>query len=137
MTQTQTASFMRHDIDPAAVSVSVAGKITTNQIQRVGQKRSAQQTRDRHAARSEEDLRRAGAKEPTSDAEIDRIYDGFDARERDHYAKVRIIERVSEPLEDKRFRLIYGDAEDSADASGTGPFDSVAKATEWFTNGGR
>lgn len=137
MTETQTASFVRHDIDPAAVDASVADRIARNQDQRVGSKKNAQERRDRRAAMSAEDLRRTRSTEPSSDAEIDGIYDGFDARERKHYAMVRIIERVSEPLEDKRFRLIYGDAEDSADASGTGPFESVAKATDWFTNGGR
>lgn len=137
MTQAQTATFVRHDMDPAAVNASVAGNIAANEARRIADKLQAQKTRERRAGRSEEDLRRTRSTEPTSDAEIDRIHDGFDARERDHYATVRIIERVSEPLEDKRFRLIYGDAPDSAEAPGTGPFDSVANATEWFTNGGR
>ena len=133
----QAATFVRHEIDADSVAASVASQIAGNESRRLRSKEQAAASRVKRASMSEADLRRNGSRAPASDAEIDQYADGYNARERDHYSKVRIIERISDPLDEKRFRLVYGDVEDSASASGTGPFDSIAKATKWFTNNGR
>lgn len=138
MTDTMKDTFVRHDIDADKIETSVDSQIARHRDMMQVTKQEAAKTRARLEAMSEADAKRLKVgKGPSSDADIERTYEGFIARERDHYSKVRVIERTAEPLEAKRFVLVYGDVEDSAEASGTGPFESFDKAETWFVQNGR
>lgn len=58
---------------------------------------------------------------------VDPLYDSWIKKEREYYAKVRIVGTK------EGYRLVYGRCR----SKGTGPFSSVKKAKDWFFNGGR
>lgn len=64
------------------------------------------------------------------------FYDGLISTEREHYAKVRIIELV-QSNKPKKFILVYGNADDMTVENGTGPFESIEVAKSWYLSGGR
>lgn len=53
-------------------------------------------------------------------------------QEYEYYSKVRVIQ-----LRKGKYVLVYGDEIDAEVTSGTGPFTSIARAKDWFLNGGR
>lgn len=138
MTDQAQATFVRHEIDADKVEASVDSQVARYRNMMLVTKQEAAKARTRLATMSEADAKRMRVgKGPSSDADIERLHEGFITRERDHYSKVRVIERIAEPLEAKRFVLVYGDVEDSSEVSGTGPFESFDKAETWFVQNGR
>lgn len=48
---------------------------------------------------------------------------------------VRVIERIKDGV--SLFYLLYGDADDNSESGGTGSFQTLEDAKEWFIGGGR
>lgn len=119
---------VRHDLDAAAVTAQVASKIEWNEATR---QRLTVETGK--ALASYETATVWSGRKPDP-AYIDPMIDAWNAREREHYARVRVIEL---PQAGKRFILVYGDEDDETVGSGTGPFETLDAATAWFMNGGR
>lgn len=74
------------------------------------------------------------ARKPDSAYDVRSIWNGCITLEKEHYSSVRVIEL---PIDGKRFILVYGNVANDTVTSGTGPFESLEKATTWFINGGR
>ena len=72
--------------------------------------------------------------EPDKPEEIVSIYQNWIQREKLHYAKVRVIEL---PQPGERYVLVYGDESDVSVKDGTGPFETLEEAAQWFLRGGR
>jgi hypothetical protein len=64
---------------------------------------------------------------------IDKTYDEYIQYEKEHYGLVRIVEDPSKGK--KRFFLVYGINKDHE--LGTGGFDSIEQAANWFLKQGR
>lgn len=60
------------------------------------------------------------------------LYDGWIEKERSYYAAVRAVR-----LKKGSYILVYGDRDDQTVESGTGPFNTLRQAKEWFMRGGR
>jgi len=120
---------LRHEIDPDLVRASVVSKVADYERKRTTFKEEAAKTLASYEASTV-----WSGRKPEGPGYVDPMIDGWIARERDHYAKVRVIEL---PQDGKRFILVYGDEDDATVGSGTGPFESFAKAEAWFTGGGR
>jgi hypothetical protein len=127
---------VRHDLDPAVVSDTIARAIekkaeygetmrTSNDTQRTAYEAAVAEGREwtRHL--------------PMTEAEVDAFIEARAAEERDVYGKVRIIEMVGENRPKDRFFLVYGEQPDDLSGRKTGGFASLDIAREWFTNQGR
>lgn len=129
-----TKMNVRHDIDPVLVQAQVENKVAQYELDRIRFKREAQATLDAYEQDKLKGQTAPWPKVPEGPAYVDPMIDEWIARERNEYALVRVIEL---PKDGKRFVLTYGDVEDAAVTSGTGPFESVELAAKWFFNGGR
>lgn len=124
----------RHDIDPRLVTEQVAHKIAQHERHR---EESNKQQHDLVALytqhKAEGTTARHWTREPKTDW-VNPMYDSWIEREREYYAKVRVIEL---PQPGKRFILVYGDVDDATVTEGTGPLDTFDQAQGWFLRGGR
>lgn len=129
-----TSQNIRHDIDPVLVEAQVASRL--KEVERAGL--AAVENAKMLKARYEADLTQGKARQwhrpPTPPEQLEKIYKEAAHHESTVYAKVRIIEL---PRPGNRFILVYGDVNDSSVEQGTGPFETLEKATNWFLNGGR
>jgi len=125
---------IRHEIDADLVKAQVEKKIAEYEHHRVNMKAQAQRSLALYEQAKLEGTTHFWSRVPDGGLHIDRMIDEWIEREREYYAKVRIIEL---PQEGKRFILVYGDTDDSTVKSGTGPSESIEKSTQWFLNGGR
>jgi hypothetical protein len=83
----------------------------------------------------EGDVIRHWSRKPDTPEYFNGFYNRLIAQEQEYYSKVRIIELPNKGT--KKYILVYGDKDDAAVESGTGPFESIEKAKEWYLNGGR
>lgn len=125
---------VRHDLDPELVQFQVHKKLaelenTRRRLREQQKDLYAQYMLDKRNGRADR-----WSKVPDEIGHVDPMIDEWVAHERDHYAKVRVIEL---PQEGNRFVLAYGDIADADVTSGTGPFETPEKAKAWFLNGGR
>lgn len=128
--------FTRHDLDPELVAESVRKAIVENERQRSASFEYVRNLVARYVEAKLSDKPYYG-KEPEGTAWINPSFDKRNNKERNYYAKVRILERNTEPPAIKRLLLVYGDEPDSVDTTGTGPFDTLEEASGWFLRQGR
>jgi hypothetical protein len=125
-------SNVRYNITPELVAEQVAKKLAQHAATRI---RIHAQSAETHA-RYNEDVKagksKRWARPPDDPAYIDPMMDEWEARERDYYAKVRVIK-----LAPKKFILVYGNEKDTTVKHGTGPFKTLTECCNWFLNGGR
>lgn len=127
---------VRHDIDPAVVSDTIARAIERKaQYGEMMRASNAKQRAAYEAAMSEG--RKWPSRVPDTEAEVDAHIEAVAAKERDVYSKVRIIERIGGDSPKNRFFLVYGDQPDDLSGERTGGFASLDLAREWFVNQGR
>lgn len=127
---------IRHDIDSEIVAQTIKARIENLERRRVEMIVDA----DRVKAIYDADNDAAKAKwqhVPQGGAWVNAYTDKNIERERSCHSSVRILEKLSDASDEKRFYLVYGDVVDDYDAPGTGGFDSVASAQAWFVNCGR
>lgn len=78
---------------------------------------------------------------PWSDDDLNAYFDECIKREREHYTKVRVIysPKAYSAVRNKYggYLLVYGDTVDAEVTTGTGPFEKLTEARNWFLNGGR
>lgn len=122
---------IRHDLDPIIVSDNVDRAVSEHDRRRGELKASAEEAVASYQRALEDGTAKHWARAPSGPGYIDPMIDEWIAREKNYYAKVRVIER------EDGFRLVYGDVDDATVQDGTGPFKSFNKAVSWFTNGGR
>lgn len=125
---------IRHDIDPALVQAQIDKKIADLEAQRIEMKARAVESLEAYERAKAEGTAHRWTRVPEGPAYVDPLVDEWIELERTHYARVRVIEL---PKTGKRFVLAYGDIEDSAVTSGTGPFKSCEEASGWFLRSGR
>lgn len=127
---------VRHEIDPAVVSDTIAQAIERKAQYGVTMRASNAKQRTAYEAAMSEG-RKWPSRIPDTEAEIDAHIEAMAAKERDVYARVRIIERLDESRSKNRFFLVYGDQPDDLSGQKTGGFGSLDLAREWFVNQGR
>lgn len=127
-------SNVRHDIDPDLVAAQVEHKIASHETWRANLKELARTALASYKKVIEQPGGRWSGRVPEGDDYVDPLIDEWIAREREHYAHVRIIEL---PQEGRRFLLVYGEADDAIVTTGTGPFKGLDEARNWFLDGGR
>lgn len=128
--------FIRHDIPAALVTAAVDAAVERHGYSHTRSVKMAEDVQAMYEA-CIADGRTWNGNPPSGVDAVDAYYQERVRHERAHYGTVRVLERLSEPLEEVRFRLIYGMEPDSAEAEGTGPFASLEEAQNWFTHGGR
>lgn len=125
---------VRHDLDPTLVKAQVEAKIAKNEQHRIQLTAEAQEMLEKYEQAKLDGTTGLWGKPPEGPGYVGPMIDEWNARERKHYALVRVIEL---PQVGKRFVLAYGEVPDAEVVSGTGPFESVDMAARWFLNGGR
>ena len=127
---------VRHEIDPALVADSIERALVENarngDRMRTGL-RATQAAYDKAMAEN----RVWRGQIPKGEEVVDAYVRGSDDRQRNVYAKVRIIEMIGQARPEKPFFLVYGEEPDDATGSATGGFDTLDKAKTWFTRQGR
>lgn len=137
MTLTAIRTFTRHDLDPAMVKQSIDNKIATIERHRAtALKEHAEKVAFYNAAKHAGRRWTHDNPAPSSDG-IDAGFDRQVERERNYYSTVRVIERHNTDANDSCYLLAYGDQPDSECIIGTGPFDSLDIAIQWFKKGYR
>jgi hypothetical protein len=127
---------IRHDLDQALVAEQIGKKCAECEVdcsKRMVE--AAIRTADYEAGVIDGTVPERWASRPFTPLEIDVQCKERIAYERSHYAHVRIVELPYR--KEKRFVLVYGKDDDATVTRGTGPFESIEKATKWFMNGGR
>lgn len=104
----------RYDLDPVLVGEQVRKKIQEYEDLRV------------RLLKNEQERQKRG-RPPYANQMIDE----WIAKERTHYATVRVLHVP------RGYLLVYGEQLDTAAAEGTGPFKTLEEAKRWFLNGGR
>ena len=127
---------IRHDLDPVKVKNEIDRTVEMLERQKLSRMKEA----DKLTARYEEDVRdgtadRNWGRAPTTSGQLEQIYNDRIETQKQYYSKVRVIELPVSS--DHRFVLAYGGKPDSEVTSGTGLFESVEKAAQWFFNNGR
>lgn len=120
---------LRHNIDPILVAIQTEHAISRHERFRTSAKACVLQQIEAYkhkptmfnGLRSEKDLEW-----------IDPHYDSVIKREKQHYAKVRVIRIAS-----RKYILVYGNAKDSTVKRGTGPFKTLREAKNWYLHSGR
>jgi hypothetical protein len=120
----------RYNIDRRLVAKQVKKKVAHYEAQRLTSKNEARKNREAYAENP-----KGFHHPPPSDEDIDAMYNEWIKREREHYAKVRVIRLAGNAK--PQYVLVYGDQADAEVTSGTGPFDKLAKARDWFLKSGR
>jgi len=122
---------IRHDLDPALVAAHIEKRLIDHEKTRDRLKSTAiVALLDYQQAIASGNTKR-WPKAPEGPGYVDPMIDEWVERERTDYAKVRVIQM------EEGFRLVYGDADDATVKDGTGPFETLEKASAWFFNGGR
>jgi hypothetical protein len=134
-------SLIVHAIAPEVIAETVAAKLAQFERHRLTDHAELTQVKQEYAAciASGQPSRWKGNPVPDearARADIDATYARFVKEEREHYARVRVVEKVGNPQKGVQFFLIYGDAPNEG-PGGTGGFDTFEKAQTWFTNQGR
>ncbi len=129
---------LRHDLDAQAVAAQVDKKLAEYQVKRIEWRTRAEENlRDYEKPLAAGEKSRWSGK-PKDPAYVDPMMDEWCAKERNYYAKVRVIELPQATKRSKkRFVLVYGDQPDAEVIDGTGPFETLERAQAWFLNGGR
>lgn len=123
---------IRHELDPIRVAEAVARRIAWDEERKAYAVARAADSLARYQAAAEDDKHLWRRKpDPAQEAAF---FDACIENEKAFYAKVRVIEL---PQPGKRFILVYGDTDDETCTSGTGPFESIEAAGDWFFNLGR
>ena len=117
---------VRHNISHRLVTKQIKKKVAEYEHHRAEAKTQAIHSRYAYARNPNWFTRK-----PQSDKEIDAMYDEWIKKEREYYAKVRIVHI------DIGYVLVYGDRVDAEVIDGTGPFENIFKARSWFFSGGR
>ena len=125
---------VRHDLDAELVKAQVAKKLVTIEQTRILYKKQEEELLAKYESDKLNNRAHLWTNVPKGPKRIDPMINGWAARERNCYAKVRIIEF---PEGERRFLLVYGDEDDTTVTSGTGPFETQERAAAWFLNGGR
>ena len=127
---------VRHDIDPNLIKISVDKQIELYEHYRIMDHEQKEQRLIKYEKAKLDGTAIKWLIDPTlpNNFSIDVHYDELIDREKSHHSAVRVIEL---PKNRKRFILVYGDTDDTIVRSGTGPFETVNEATEWFINNGR
>lgn len=132
---TSAIPTIRHEIDAAVVSDTIARAIAKKAEYGEMMRASCVKERSTHQEAIAAGRKWAGRIPPT-EVEVDAHIEAMAAKERDVYAKVRIIEKVGDRSKN-RFFLVYGDQPDDLSGEKTGGFASLDLAREWFVNQGR
>ena len=126
---------VRHEIEPELVLATIEAKILDHEKLRIHF--TEQQTA---MVANHERLQALGQSKgpvPEGPEHVDPMIDGWIARERGEYARVRIIEMKGRCAPDKPFFLVYGDQPDDASGEKCGGFDDLERARDWFLKQGR
>ena len=130
------APTIRHEIDPAVVSETIAKAIEKKA--RYGETMRASNAKQRAAYEAAmNEGRKWPSRMPDTVAEVDAHIKAMAAKERDVYSRVRIIEAIGDNRPKNPFFLVYGDQPDDLSGEKTGGFASLDLAREWFINQGR
>jgi len=122
------------DLDPVLVAEQIEKRCAEYETIRVRKVAEAEAwTLEYEACVANGTVGRKFIRRPTSVEQENDFYKKRIAQEREVYSRVRIVE-LTLPLE-KKFVLVYGKS--PTDTEGTGPFESVEKASNWFFRGGR
>lgn len=111
-----------YEIDPVEVTASVESRIAYNEKGR--------------AACKERSLSNESEGKADPWPEHDAFYDERNRREREYYAKVRIVCLPSLRKKTTPYYLMYGD-DVNVTGGFTGGFRTIQEAARWFVNGGR
>jgi hypothetical protein len=126
---------VRHEIDPEIVAETVETQMARIEGDRtVSVARATKELADCEAAIEAGTWK--GPK-PVDPAIVEQTFERANAREKDYYAKVRIIEWKGTHAPEKPFRIVYGDEPDDATGCFTGAFATLDIAQAWFTRQGR
>lgn len=130
----QAKKLIRHEIDPILVEKAINAQVKEYEDRKIEDKVNQQNLLEEYA----EDMKNGNAtkrwtKAPEPEGKIEKMYNDWIKTEKTHYAKVRVIEDPNQT--GKRFYLVYG--KDKDEAKGTGPFESLDKAQDWFLKQGR
>jgi hypothetical protein len=127
-----------HKFDPKLVKEQLAKKIKYYKEQCADQvKRANESMAFYKQCQKDGTVSRNFVREPTS-AKFEKIlYKEWIDTEINYYATVRVVELPTRSR--KRFILVYGDVNNKTveRGGGTGPFDSLQKAFDWYLRGGR
>lgn len=132
---TTIVANIRHDLDPVLVQAAVAKQIAYYEdscVRRVGESIALLAKYEQSIAAKT--VYKDWYAKPQSAESVGNQFDTWIEREREYYSTVRVIEL---PTGEKRFLLVYGDADDATVTTGTGPFDTLDTAAEWFFRCGR
>ena len=131
----------RHNLDPKVVKEQIENKVKNLKL---FMDKRIQEEKESHIKFEQDKSEKKYQNwiKPRTDLEGDLkeirdIYEDMIKTEEEYYSTVRIIE-INKT--EKSFILVYGDQKDidvKDFKQGTGPFCSIEKATDWFTNGGR
>ena len=132
---------IRHDLDPIRVKAQIEKAITGHEEHRVYAKELAKKTLEHYEQCLKDGTAHQWTKIPDGGSNIDSMVDRWINTELEHYSTVRVIE-LSKPIlthndEWNKFILVYGEEDDATVERGTGPFNTLEKAENWFFNGGR
>lgn len=132
------AKNIRHDLDPARVKATIEARIAEHEASREYHQAKARRARESYELAVKNGKAHLWPKEPETTADVDRWVDSLIAVERDYYSTVRVIELAPHiAVSGKRFLLVYGDQPDDEVRRGTGPFNTLEEAGNWFFNQGR
>lgn len=129
------AANIRHNLDPILVQAAVAKQITYYEdfrVRKVGESIALLAKYEQSVAANT--VYKDWHHKPDSPERITNQVDTWIERERKYYSKVRVIEL---PQPGKRFLLVYGDVDDATVTTGTGPFETLDTAANWFFKSGR
>jgi len=125
---------VRHEIDPSLVREQIEQKIAGHERFRTTHRQYELAALAEFERAKAEGMEGLWVRPPRNLDDLDAMVDRWIKLEHEHYALVRVIEL---PIEGKRFILVYGDVDDSTVTSGTGPFETLEKAFDWFLKSGR
>lgn len=123
---------VRHDLNPGLVAAHIEKTVAQHKAHRRDAVKFAQELTEIYDKDMAAGKTSAWLRKPGTAAEADARWADRIAIERSLCARVRVIERP-----DGKFILAYGDTDDATVIRGTGPFESVKKAADWFFAGGR
>ena len=122
------------DLDPVLVAEQIEKKCAEYEAMRVRKVAEAEAwALEYEVCVANGTVGRKFIRRPTSVEHENAFYKKCIDQEREVYSRARIVELPS--LAGKKFVLVYG--ESATDTEGTGPFESVEKASNWFFHGGR
>ena len=127
-----------YELDPGLVKEEIANKIKYYEELMAYQIEQAQKAWEVYKqCKRDGTVSKNFSREPTT-AEFEKtLYNEWIDQEINYYATVRVVELPTRRK--KRFILVYGDTDNMTvkQSGGTGPFESLDRAADWYLKGGR